>query len=190
MSEQSRTVHRLKITLRDIRPPIWRRVLVPSETSLGELHHHIQTAMGWWDCHLHEFRVGSTIYGIDDGEGWGDPPQDEATVTLADVAPALTSFTYTYDLGDNWEHLIAVESIDRAEPGVRYPRCIAGRRAGPPEDCGGPPGYLELINALVDPADHRHNELREWVGGDFDPAYFDADQINAAFAIWQAARES
>ncbi len=184
--EHSRTMHRLKITLRDIRPPIWRRLLVPSETSLGDLHQHIQTAMGWWDCHLHEFRVGSTTYGIDDGEGWGEPPADEATVTLADVAPADTSFTYTYDFGDNWEHLIAVEAIEPLEPGGPYPRCVAGRRASPPEDCGGGPGYLELIEALADPADPRHDELREWVGGELDPELFEIDQINAAFAVWQA----
>lgn len=190
MSEPPHTVHRLKITLRDVRPPIWRRLLVPSATSLGELHEHIQTAMGWFDYHLHAFQVDSMTYGIDDGESLGEPPQDEAAVALADVAPAGVSFTYTYDFGDNWEHVIEVESIDPVEPGAQYPRCIAGRRASPPEDCGGFPGYLELIEALADPAHPRHVELREWVGGEFDPERFDLDQINEAFELWRRVQSS
>ncbi len=190
MSEHPCTVHRLKVTLQDIRPPIWRRLLVPSETSLYELHNHIQTAFGWWDCHLHEFRIGSTAYAADDGGGWGEPPEDDAEATLVDAAPTNTSFTYTYDFGDNWEHVIEVESIDPVEPGARYPRCISGRRASPPEDCGGVPGYLDLIDAMADPAHPRHDELREWVGGDFDPEHVDLDQINAALALWHAAQDS
>jgi hypothetical protein len=192
MPASASTVHRLKITLQDIRPPIWRRLLVPSETSLYELHNHIQTAFGWWDSHLHEFRIGSTAYASDDGGGWGwgDPPEDDAEVTLLKVASAGASFTYTYDFGDNWEHVIEVESIDPAEPGTQYPRCVAGRRAGPPEDCGGFPGYYELVEALADPAHPQHEELHEWVGGEFDPEYFDLDQINEAFEIWRGAQRS
>jgi hypothetical protein len=134
--------------------------------------------------------VGSTAYAADDGGGFGKPPEDDADVTLADVAPAGRSFTYTYDFGDNWEHVIEVESIDPVEPKARDPRCIAGRRSGPPEDCGGVSGYYELVEALADAAHPRHDELREWVGGEFDPEHFDLDQVNEAFEIWRGAQRS
>ena len=185
MARPASTVHRLKITLREIRPPIWRRLAAPSDISLSDLHEHIQTAMGWFDFHLHDFQIGRTTYGIDDGEAWGDPPEDESTVTLADVAPEGTSFIYTYDLGDDWRHQITVEAVGSPDPKVSYPVCLGGRRACPPEDCGGVPGYLELLAVLADPHHERHQELLEWVGGEYDPEQFDIDQTNAALAVWR-----
>lgn len=178
------SVHVLKVTLSEIRPPIWRRLAVPSDITLGDLHEHLQTTMAWFDYHLHDFQIGRATYGVDDGEGWGDPPQDESTVTLADVAPEGTSFIYTYDLGDNWRHQITVEAVGAPDPNVAYPICLGGRRACPPEDCGGVPGYLELLEALADPCHERHDELLEWVGGEYDPELFDVDQTNAALAVW------
>ncbi len=190
MSHTSSMVHRLKVTLRDIRPPIWRRLVVPSNISLADLHEHLQTAMGWLDYHLHDFQIGSTTYGIDDGEGWGDPPQDESTVTLAAVAPEDTSFMYNYDFGDNWRHQVAVEAVTPPDPGVAYPICVAGRRACPPEDCGGVPGYLKLLEALADPHHERHGELRAWAGDGFDSEAFDLDRTNAALSVWRSSTES
>jgi len=164
--------------------------VVTSDISLGDLHEHIQTAMGWFDYHLHEFEIGSTRYGLDDGEGWGESPEDESAVTLTDAAPEGASFTYTYDFGDNWRHQVTVEAVTPPDPDLAYPLCIGGRRACPPEDCGGFPGYLELLEALADPDHERHEELRTWVGGEYDPEQFDIDQTNAAFAVWRRATRS
>lgn len=179
------TIHRLKITLLDVTPPIWRRLEVPSTASLAQLHHYIQTAFGWFDCHLHEFDIEGAQYGIDDGEGWGDPPVDETTSTLADVAPDGTTFSYTYDFGDNWRHKIEVEAVEEAAGAISYPRCTAGRREAPPEDVGGPWGYPEFVEAVTDPDHPDHDDQIEWYGrDDFDPEYFNLEGINEALNVW------
>lgn len=176
--KRSPTVHQLKITLRGTSPPVWRRVQVRSSTTLGELHRVIQMAMGWEDCHLHEFDVGGTRYGTDDGEGWGPPPKDEWRSKLARVAPAGSRFRYEYDFGDSWEHDVAVEKVLPAEPTTVYPVCLAGRRACPPEDCGGVWGYSEMLAALDDPDHKEHESHLEWVGGVFDSEAFDPGEVN------------
>lgn len=163
----------LKIQLRDIRPPIWRRVLVPGEMTLAELHHVIQTAMGWTNSHLHEFDVDGARYGVPDPD-WGmDEVVDESRVKLFRVAPAGSRFRYSYDFGDGWDHEITVEEVLEPQPGTPYPSCIAGRRACPPEDVGGPGGYGDFLAAIADPSHADHTRLVEWVGGPFDPAEFD-----------------
>lgn len=167
--------HTLKVTLVAIEPLIWRRVRVPSALTLRSVHEVIQRAMGWNDCHLHEFEVGGEQYGAADDELEEDV-RDEGSVTLADVAPSGSRFRYTYDFGDGWEHVIEVEAVDTTgEPG---PTCLAGERACPPEDCGGAPGYADLIAVLADPAHPDHEELRDWVGGAFDPEAVDVEDIN------------
>ncbi len=175
----AKSVHRLKVTLLGIRPPIWRRIEVPSTITLSELHTVVQVAMGWWDSHLHQFVVDGVIYGIDDGEGWGPPPVDERRTKLRDVASEGVRFSYEYDFGDGWEHRIEVEAIAAAEAGIAYPRCVAGRRACPPEDCGGPWGYGNLLAAIGDPNHDEHEAMVEWAGGPFDPARFDVAGVNA-----------
>jgi hypothetical protein len=181
-SKAARQVYQLKITLRGIKPPVWRRVQVKDGTLAG-LHDVIQTCMGWDDYHLHEFDIG--------GERYGDPRQwqddfggemevgNEGKVKLSQlVARGVKKFTYVYDMGDNWEHTLQVEKVLEAEPGVRYPRCVAGKRACPPEDCGGPWGYGDILDAIQDPSHERHAELLEWVGGEFDPEAFDTEAVN------------
>ena len=176
-------VYQLKITLRDVRPPVWRRVQVP-DCTLGGLHDVIQVSMGWDDYHLHEFEIG--------GERYGDPAQwrdgfggelevgNERKVKLGQlVAAGVKKFEYVYDMGDNWGHTVQVEKVLAPEAGARYPRCVAGKRACPPEDCGGPWGYGDFLEALRDPRHERHEELLEWVGGEFDPEAFDAEAVNA-----------
>lgn len=167
------SVHQLKISVVGIRPEIWRRVLVPSGLSLLALHEVIQAAFGWWDCHLHEFEIGGARYGSDDGDGWGPPPRDESAAMLGSVAGAGDRFAYVYDFGDDWRHCIKVEKVVARKPGVRYPACIAGRRACPPEDCGGVWGYEEFLNAVTDPRHAEHRAMLDWAGGSFDPEEFD-----------------
>lgn len=179
------TVHRLKITLQDIKPPIWRRLEVPSDATLAQLHHYIQTVFGWFDAHLHEFEIEGTTYGVDDGEGWGDPPVDERKAALSQVAPAGARFTYRYDFGDNWEHRIDVEAVEEADREVSYPRCTAGRREAPPDDIGGAWGYPAFVEAVTDPNHPEHDEMVDWYGrDDFDPEYFNLDGINDALRAW------
>ncbi len=175
-----KTAHQLKVTIDGIRPPIWRRALVPSDISLACLHRVIQELFGWWDYHLHEYTIDGVRYGIDDGEGWGDPPVDERRTKLATVAPKGSRFRYLYDFGDSWEHRIDVEDVVPLEAKTTYPRCLAGRRARPPEDVGGVWGYGEFLRVIADPNDEEHERMVEWAGGDFDPERCDPLDINAS----------
>ena len=177
-SGEPKTVHQLKITIANIRPPVWRRVLVPSSASLGRLHIVIQELFGWWNCHLHEFQIDGTRFGIDDGEGWGEPALDEDRAKLIQVAPKGAKFLYLYDFGDDWEHRVVVEDVLAAEPKTTYPRCVAGRRAGPPEDVGGPWGYERYLEVIADPEHEEHESMIEWAGEGFDANAFDLAQIN------------
>src|SRR3954451_3319534 len=105
--------------------------------------------------------------------------EDERTVRLSQVVGGgIKTFTYTYDFGDNWEHTIQVEKTPAAEPGVRYPRCLAGKRACPPEDCGGPWGYGDFLEAVRNPEHEQPEDMKEWVGGEFDPEAFDIEAVN------------
>lgn len=176
-------VHQLKVVLRGSEPPIWRRLQVPSTTTLAELHGVLQVAMGWEDYHLHQFEIARVTYGIDDGEGWGPAPKDERRTRLDRVARKGTSLVYEYDFGDSWEHDITVDDVFAAEEGKTYPTCTAGERACPPEDCGGIWGYEEFLGALADPDHEEHDRLLEWVGGEFDPERFDLAGVNRVWAL-------
>jgi hypothetical protein len=174
-------VYQLKISLRNIRPPIWRRVQVYSDITLDELHKVIQIVMGWTESHLHQFEIGETDYSIPSVlEGpFGEKPKDERRAKLSKVAPQEKSkFGYLYDFGDSWEHEILVEKILPAAEGQYYPVCLTGKRAGPPDDCGGPWGYADFVEAIKDPKHPDHEDLLEWIGGEFDPEAFDLEDIN------------
>jgi hypothetical protein len=167
---------RLKVTLRGIRPAIWRRFEVLDSIHMGQLHRVIQEVMGWTDSHLHEFGVGQQTIGIADPEA----PEtiDEKRVRLRDLVDrGVRRFSYTYDFGDFWQHEIAIEKSGPKEKDVPYPRCISGRRACPPEDCGGVPGYDELTAALSDPAGEEYDHLREWAG-EWNSQAFDPEVVN------------
>lgn len=151
---------------------------MPSSITLARLHQVIQEVFGWCDCHLHEFQIDGVRFGIDDGEGWGDPPVDEGRTKLSNVAAKGSRLLYVYDFGDNWEHRIEVEDIVPLEPKTTYPRCIAGRRARPPEDVGGTWGYAEFLEAVADSSRKEHEEMLEWAGGSFDPEFCDLADIN------------
>jgi hypothetical protein len=166
----------LTVTLRDVEPPIWRRLVVPTSLTLHELHTVIQTAMGWQNYHLHLFDVDGVNYGdVEDMEG---PLGDEDAFT---VGQAAGGFSYEYDFGDGWTHDI---HIDQVIASVGAPQLVGGARACPPEDCGGAWGYRHLLEVLADPAHEEHEHLLGWVGGAFDPEAFDLAETNANLELY------
>jgi hypothetical protein len=179
----SNEVHQVKVTLLDTNPPIWRRFAVPSNMTLEKLHWVIQIVMGWEEGHLHQFITedehfyGPHFEGMD--ADWAKEVRDESRARLFEVAGSPKSrFVYEYDFGDGWQHGLDIEKISPALPGIHYPTCLEGERACPPEDCGGAAGYYEFLEAITDAEHPRHNELLEWIGGEFDPDAFDIDEVN------------
>jgi hypothetical protein len=175
------TRYQIKVALRGVtKPPVWRRLEVPADLDLGQLHEVIQAAMGWQDCHLHVFSDGGTDYGLPDPElGHADERTIRLSQLLADVGDRLH---YLYDFGDDWEHDITLEKILPAGAEMTGAICTAGRGACPPEDCGGAWGYQELKATLADPNADEHESMLEWLGlaspGDFDPRAFSAEEVN------------
>ena len=208
------TIARIKVTLRDIRPPIWRRIEVPLQLTFRDLSDVILAAFGWTNSHLHEFEIGrrhqpgqrrigmpeafeeddffappddvelAEIFpGLPLGQArlLVDPPlEDERLVTLAEALnQQIKRFTYTYDFGDNWRHDLLIEALLPDAPQTAYPRVVAGRRAAPPEDCGGVWGYEQLCEVLADPSHEEYAELRDWCPH-FAPEQFDLDAVDEA----------
>lgn len=171
--------YQFKITLLEIEPPIWRRIQV-GDCTLDRLHENIQTSMGWTNSHLHHFRIGTTLYGDPFlmQENFGDLQYKDSTRTmLSDILPEggrTFRFQYEYDFGDGWLHEVLFEGRKPAEPGKRYPLCLEGARACPPEDVGGVWGYAEFLAAIHDPDHEEHKGMREWIGRKFDSEAFNA----------------
>jgi len=174
-------LYRLKVTLLDSAPPIWRRLLVRGDTTLADLHHILQAAMGWLDSHLHIFEVGGVSYS-DPSPEWEPPMSDERRPTLAGLGLVKGSrFAYQYDMGDDWKHELVVEAVEDAETArPRRAVCLAGKRACPPEDVGGIYGYQDFLEAVRDPEHEEHDEVLEWAGGEFDPEAFSVEETNEA----------
>ena len=161
-SDQPAPIYQLKVGLRGATPPIWRRLEAPADISLARLHRIIQVAFAWDDSHLHVFHTPYGEFGIADAE-LGH--RAEAPVTLEQVARTVGSaIRYTYDFGDDWEHEVVVEKVLHRDNTVSYPRCTGGRRAAPPEDCGGIWGYTDLAHTLTDPTHPGHEDMLEWLG--------------------------
>ena len=178
---KSKLIYQLKFTLKDIRPPIWRRVQLPANLTLGQLHIAIQISMGWTNSHLHSFTIQEEEYGVSMPEyEWDDMDiKDEEKFKLNKIIPGeKCKFAYTYDFGDGWDHEILVEKVLDAQPDIKYPICIKAKRACPPEDCGGTWGYQELLETIQDPKHPEHKEMLEWLGGAFDPEKVNIDDIN------------
>ncbi|MBX7220820.1 MAG: plasmid pRiA4b ORF-3 family protein [Blastocatellia bacterium] len=175
--DPSKFVFQLKITLRGSKPPIWRRVLVTENTTFAELHDIIQIAMGWTDSHLHAFEVDGEPIGIPDPEE-GFEVLDSSKLKLRQFVGEKSKFSYLYDFGDSWDHIIVVEKVLPVEPGKQYPVCLTGKRACPPEDCGGIWGYGDLLEILANPRHPEHKSMKTWVGGKFDPEHFDLNEVN------------
>ena len=167
---------------------MWRRVQVPEGDSFWDLHVAIQDAMGWKDCHLHEFRLfdegpqAPVSVGISTGEeaedrpvlaGWEVPIARFFDQRSWHGPPAI----YAYDFGDDWQHVLVHEGLEPAEGSSAYPRCLAGEGCCPPEDCGGVHGHAELLAAIADPTHDRHGELVAWLGGVLDPEAFDSAAV-------------
>ncbi|WP_197446421.1 plasmid pRiA4b ORF-3 family protein [Tautonia plasticadhaerens] len=179
LPKKTDTVFQLKITLRGIDPPIWRRIQT-TDCSLGALHEVIQVVMGWEFEHLYRFHIGGLDY-ADLGMASFDEVEDAFDTTLSEVLPAgnrRPRFDYEYDFGDEWIHQLVVEERFPPEKGMKYPICVAGQRACPPEDCGGPWAYPEFVEAISNHDHRRHEEMLEWVGGEFDPEKFDRNAVN------------
>jgi pRiA4b ORF-3-like protein len=173
-------IYELRIELLDVEPVVWRRIRVPGSIKLHKLHAVLLWTMGWTGGHLHEFVIGHNHFGEPDPDFDSGPPvQRENRFTLASALGASKSFTYLYDFGDGWEHHLTVEKILPPGPGLTSPVCLGGANACPPEDVGGPPGYVDFLQAINDPAHEEHEAMLEWCGGRFNPTEFRLDDINA-----------
>lgn len=180
----------LKIVLDNVNPPVWRRVVVADSLSFLQLHRVIQRAMGWEDDHLHQFELANPRLFIgtehaDDFFGMGaDDPRmlSESNTRLADVLQTKRKLRYWYDFGDDWWHTIAIEKRLPADPAAPLAELLAGEGACPPEDCGGPWGYADMLETLSDQVHPERGNLLEWLGEDFDPASFDLSEHAKAVA--------
>ncbi len=169
--------YRLKITLEQTRPAIWRRLEIV-DCTLDVLHELIQFAMGWENYHMHAFKVGDQLFGLPEM----DDTIDESSIRLSElVQQGCKELRYWYDFGDDWWHTIKIEKEFQVTPDAKYPRCTAGARACPPEDIGGAWGYQEFLEVMADPKDERHKEMKEWCGEKFDAERFDVNKVNAFF---------
>lgn len=182
-------VYYLKVTLKDSKPPIWRDILVPSDLTLEELHYVIQTVMGWGNSHLHQFIAEEVLYNDDietnNSDEYGftrdenEQDRNEKKYTLSQIlTKEQSSLIYEYDLGDSWTHKIELKKILPADSNARQARCLRGEKACPPEDCGGIWGYTDMLETLRDAKNSEKKEILAWLGNDFNPDYFDVDEIN------------
>jgi hypothetical protein len=183
MAANRTEVYQLKVTLRSIRPPIWRRILVGADATLAHLHSVLQTAFGWEDYHLHMFTADGVEYGVPSPDDWR-PVRDERRVKLRQVLfEPKDRLVYEYDFGDSWEHQIVLEKVLPPDAKQPVPFCAGGKRACPPEDCGGTWGYAAFLEAISDPEHPEHSEYQEWIGGTFDPEVFNRDEVNAELSV-------
>lgn len=173
-------IFRLKVTLHGIDPLIWRRFLVPGDITLQRLHDVLQAVMGWTDSHLHQFESKGVLYGVPDHELGVNRVSESKTTVDQLLRRPKDRLTYDYDFGDSWEHDVVLEAILPPESDVALPFIEAGERACPPEDVGGIPGYADFLEILADPQHPAHQDTLEWVGGSFNPQYFDVGEANRA----------
>ena len=190
-----------RVTLKGIKPRVWRRILVPAGYTFWDLHVAIQDSMGWLDYHLHVFKVREPGSGELDQIGIpdDDPFEDDALVLPGWRIPTTEYFRqpgdradYEYDFGDGWEHEVLLEAIALRVPRTKYPVCLDGAGACPPEDCGGVHGYEEMLRVLRDPTDEEHESMLVWVGGRYDPKAFDPKKVrfDNPKKRWQIAFEA
>lgn len=184
---------KFKITLEEIEPPIWRRFLVEDSISFESLHYIIQIIMGWTNSHMHNFQVDEKKYVEMDTKEffsidsmWSAIREDDKAEKLSEKETKLSDiiteegkwFLYTYDFGDNWVHIIELEKIMSKQARKKYPICIEGERACPPEDCGSVPGYENLLEILKNKKHPEYKEMKEWVGKKYDPESFSVEKVN------------
>lgn len=185
MKKKFNQVYQFKITLRDTKPPIWRRIQVPETYTFWDLHVALQDAMGWYDYHLHQFELINPSTGMKaeigipeeefGGRGGILPGWKQKIAEW--FSPENKSAEYVYDFGDNWEHLVKLEKILPRKDNVDYPICIDGKLSCPPEDCGGVWGYAELLEIINDPKNEEYEEMMEWLEDEFNPEYFNPKEV-------------
>ena len=176
----------LHVTLIYSQPSIWRRIVVPTEISLGSLHAILQIAFDWTNSHLHQFRLSdqsanysNPVFQLDE---MGAPTSDEFGISVGQLlASPGQKLIYTYDFGDGWDHEIVLEKILTAEQAVRVPQCLDGDKAGPPDDCGGVGGYADLLDILQHPKHPEHQEMVSWLVG-IKSEFFDPDVFEMHYA--------
>jgi hypothetical protein len=172
-------IYELHVELEDIEPIIWRRILVPAKITLPKLHDLLQLTMGWTNSHLHSFEIGDRTFGMQGTDLEELNMLNETKYTLdAVLGDSIGEFLYEYDFGDGWRHRIKVTPVVKPTADWTYPVCVAGARAAPPDDVGGPPGYEEFLSAIKDPKHEEHASMLVWIGGAFDPEGFDLNAIN------------
>ncbi len=184
MKKNNQLVYQFKISLNEIQPPIWRRIQVPGNYSFWDLHVAIQDAMGWTDSHLHLFTILNPKTGLT--EEIGIPDEDGELDFLTGWKLQISSYftlqnanaIYDYDFGDCWEHSLSLEKIIPQESAQKYPICIAGESACPPEDCGGTWGYEDLLETINDPNHEEHARMMEWLGGSFNSEEFRSEKVH------------
>lgn len=183
MKKKFNQVYQFRITLKDIKPPIWRRIQVSETYTFWDLHVAIQDVMGWFDSHLHQFKIFDPVINAKVDIGIPDEEDDYYEILpgwkqkISDYfSPDNKTADYIYDFGDNWEHTILLEKILPRKKGIACPVCIDGQRACPPEDCGGTGGYEEFLEIIMDPDHERYDEMLAWAG-DFEPEYFDKNDV-------------
>jgi Plasmid pRiA4b ORF-3-like protein len=183
---------RIRISLQEIEPEIWRRVDVPLGVNLRGLHDVIQALFGWADYHLFEFRIGEKLYGVPaPDEDYGRKIMHAKSMKLATIsAKGIKQFDYVYDFGDNWRLSIELESVGETDPKLWYPLFIDGARRGPPEDCGSVPGYYDFVKAVAKPRSRDHRRLTEWYGGPYDPNDLDLPAIRNRLGLISQRREA
>ena len=170
-------VYQLKVTLKGVRPPIWRRVLVGDTTTLARLHAILQVVMGWEDSHMHSFKIDGVEYGEPSIDSYVTV-KDERRFALGEVVSKVkTKFLYTYDFGDEWQHELLVEEILPIAAEQPLPACVAGKRAGPPEDVGGAWGYMALLEARDNPRHPERENFARLIAA-YDPEAFDLAAVN------------
>ncbi|GAO27816.1 plasmid pRiA4b ORF-3 family protein [Geofilum rubicundum] len=176
-------IFQIQIALKGVKPKIWRRVLVPSDVLLSDLHEIIQISMGWSNAHLHQFVKNDIYYGVSSGDDWDDfEIEDYSKIKLSSfLKEEKDKFKYEYDFGDNWEHDIILEKILPIDDKTKYPVCLTGKMSCPPEDCGGVWGYSDMLEILKQPDHEEYESYIEWLGGEFDPKSFNKEVVNALF---------
>ncbi|NCS89298.1 MAG: hypothetical protein CO127_05275 [Ignavibacteria bacterium CG_4_9_14_3_um_filter_36_18] len=177
-----RQIYQIQVALKNFKPKIWRRILVPSNLLLSDFHKIIQTSMGWTNSHLHQFIKDQTYYTVrmKDDDMWEDMNSvDYKKMKIFDLLSVEKGkIIYEYDFGDGWEHEIILEKILPVDKKLKYPICLAGKMNCPPEDCGGVWGYAEMIEILKQPKHKEYENIIEWLGDELDPEYFDKEEVN------------
>jgi hypothetical protein len=183
----AKKIYQIQIVLRDFKPKIWRRILVPSNLLLSDFNKIIQSAMGWTNSHLHQFEKNRTFYIEIYPDGELEERIDVVDYKKFKIESLLKiekeRIIYEYDFGDSWEHNIILEKILPFDSTMKSPVCISGKMHCPPEDCGGVGGYEDLLEILKHPEHEEYESTIEWLEDDFDPVYFDKNKANIRLSM-------